>query len=46
MVRLGDICINNKKSNITSKDGKKEGKYPLFYCSINNILRCDEYIYD
>ena len=43
---IGDICEIIKGEKINSKLGKKEGIYPLFYCSILGSLRYDSFTYD
>jgi restriction endonuclease S subunit len=41
--KLGKLIEFLKKSKRKSKDGKKKGLYPLYYCSILNYLYIDEY---
>ena len=44
--KLGDICESIKGINKKSKDGQKNGLYPLYYCSILGYLYLDTYDYD
>lgn len=41
--KLGDICEFLQKGKRKSKEGLKEGKYPLYYCSILGNLWLDDY---
>ena len=43
--RLGEICTIIKGPKKKSKDGKEEGLYPLYYCSILGNLYLDTYDY-
>ena len=45
-VRLGDIICYKAKSKIQARDGKLEGKYPLFNSSDEQTLWIDNYLYD
>ena len=42
---LGEVCIIIKGVKKQSKDGKNEGLYPLYYCSILGHLYLDTYDY-
>ena len=42
---LGEVCIIIKGIKKQSKDGKNEGLYPLYYCSILGHLYLDTYDY-
>jgi type I restriction-modification system DNA methylase subunit len=42
---LGEVCIIIKGIKKQSKDGKNEGLYPLYYCSILGNLYLDTYDY-
>ena len=42
---IGEVCTIIKGSKKNSKDGKKEGLYPLYYCSILGNLYLDTYNY-
>jgi len=44
--KLGDICELIKGNKTKSSYGKKEGLYPLYYCSILGYLYLDIYDYD
>jgi len=44
--KLGDICNIIKGDKKKSKDGKNNGLYPLYYCSILGHLYLDTYDYD
>jgi restriction endonuclease S subunit len=44
--KLGDVCKYVKGENTNSSLGKKEGKYPLYYCSILGNLYVDTYKFD
>jgi type I restriction-modification system DNA methylase subunit len=46
VVSLSQICNFITGEKINSKEGKKEGKYPLYYCSILGNLWYDSYTYD
>ena len=41
--KLGDICKILEKGKRKSSEGKRTGKYPLFYCSILGNLWIDDY---
>ena len=43
--KLGDVCCIIKGDKKRSKDGKDEGLYPLYYCSILGNLYLDTYDY-
>jgi type I restriction-modification system DNA methylase subunit len=43
---LKDVIHFLEKGKRKSSDGMEEGKYPLFYCSINNVLYLDEYDFE
>ena len=43
---LGDVCKIIKGIKKQSKDGKNEGLYPLYYCSILGHLYLDTYDYN
>jgi len=43
--KLGDLCCIIKGDKKRSKDGKDEGLYPLYYCSILGNLYLDTYDY-
>ena len=45
-MRLGDICEIQSNGLRNSSEGRNEGKYPLFYCSILGHLWIDEFDYD
>lgn len=45
-IELGEIFAKIKGKLRNSKDGKKEGKYPLYYCSIIGHLYLDTYDYE
>ena len=42
---LGEVCSIIKGNKKQSKDGKNEGLYPLYYCSILGYLYLDTYDY-
>ena len=42
---LGEVCIIIKGNKKQSKDGKNDGLYPLYYCSILGYLYLDTYDY-
>jgi len=42
---LGEVCSGIKGDKKNSKDGKKTGLYPLYYCSILGYLYLDTYDY-
>ena len=43
IMRLGEVCEHLPNGKRKSSEGLEYGKYPLYYCSINNILYMDEY---
>ena len=44
--KLSEICDFLQKGKRKSKEGKENGKYPLFYCSIQGNLWLDEYDFE
>lgn len=44
--RLGEIIKFLPNGKRKSSEGDEKGKYPLYYCSINNVLYIDEYDFD
>ena len=44
--KLGDVVEHLPNGKRKSSEGLEDGKYPLYYCSINNILYMDEYDFD
>ena len=46
MKKLGELCEILGGGKRKSNDGKKIGKYPLYYCSILGHLWIDEYDFD
>lgn len=46
MVKLGDVCEIKNGKKINSSNGLKEGRYPLYYCSIIGNLWLNNYTYD
>ena len=46
IVPLETICLFIGAGKRNSKEGRKNGLYPLFYCSILEYLYIDEYDYD
>jgi type I restriction-modification system DNA methylase subunit len=46
IIRLGEIIEVLPNGKRKSSEGSDSGKYPLFYCSINNILYMDEYDFE
>ena len=46
VMRLGDVVEHLSNGKRKSSEGYEDGKYPLYYCSINNILYMDEFDFD
>ena len=44
--KLGHVVEHLPNGKRKSSEGLEYGKYPLYYCSINNILYMDEYDFD
>ena len=44
--KLGDVVEHLPNGKRKSSEGLEDGKYPLYYCSIYNILYMDEYDFD
>ena len=44
--KLGQVVEHLPNGKRKSSEGLEDGKYPLYYCSINNILYMDEYDFD
>jgi restriction endonuclease S subunit len=44
--KLGQVVKYLPNGKRKSSEGLEDGKYPLYYCSINNILYIDEYDFD
>ena len=45
-MKLGQVVEHLSNGKRKSSEGSENGKYPLYYCSINNILYMDEYDFD
>ena len=46
VMRLGEVVEHLPNGKRKSSEGLENGNYPLYYCSINNILYMDEYDFD
>ena len=46
VMKLGQVVEHLSNGKRKSSEGSENGKYPLYYCSINNILYMDEYDFD
>jgi type I restriction-modification system DNA methylase subunit len=46
VMRLGEVVAHLPNGQRKSSEGLENGKYPLYYCSINNILYMNEYDFD
>lgn len=44
--RLGELITFLPNGKRKSSEGGESGKYPLYYCSINNVLYMDEYDFE
>ena len=46
IMRFGEVVEYLQNGKRKSSEGSEEGLYPLYYCSINNVLYMDEYDFD